>query len=142
MRRRDDGTFKPTDKKKQAAGRKGGKATGESKARTGASNGRYSQGRKRHECCGAIKGRSHKKTCDNHRLNKMRRLLRKESIATPVKVIDLTGFIESAPVLMMLRGSDGVCVGCKSEIPAALSKKVKQADITSNPMRVVCAECA
>jgi len=142
MRRYEDGTFKATDKQKQAAGRKGGKATGESKARTGKSNGRFSEGRERHECCGAIKGRSHKTTCENHRLNKMRRLLRKENIPTPVKVIDLTGFIQAAPVMMMLRGSTGVCVGCNENAPATTARKVKQADITSNPMRVVCAKCA
>jgi len=142
MRREDDGTFKAKDKQKAEAGRRGGKATGDSKARTGASNGRFSEGRERHDCCGAIKGRSHKKTCDNHRLNKIRRVLRKESITTPVKEIDLTGFIQSSAVSMMLHGSTGVCVVCKTQSPAIQSRKVKQSDITGNPLRVVCASCA
>lgn len=142
MRRGDDGTFEAVDKIQQAKGRKGGKATGDSKRRLGSTNGRFSEGRERHECCGAIKGRSHKQNCDNHRVNKMRRLLRKESITTPVKNIDLTGFIQSGAVSMMLHGSTGVCVVCKTQSPAIQSAKVMQVDITSNPMRVVCASCA
>ena len=59
-----------------------------------------------------------------------------------VKVIDLTGFVESSAVITMLHGNTGICVGCKAEIPAGHSKKVMREDITRNPMRVVCASCA
>lgn len=145
MRRYDDGTFKPIDKQKREAGRKGGLATGDSKKRLGASNGRYSEGRERHPCCGAIKGRSHKKTCPNHRSNKIARALRKESITpkvvAPKMKID-PNFIESAPVISMLYNTRGVCVGCNANINAHESKKVHKSDITSNPMRVMCRKCA
>lgn len=145
MRRYDDGTFKSIDKQKREAGRIGGLATGDSKKRLGASNGRYSEGRERHPCCGAIKGRSHKKTCPNHRSNKIARALRKESITpkivAPKMQID-ADFIESAPVISMLWNVTGICVGCNETINAHESKKVHRADITSNPMRVVCRKCA
>ena len=145
MRRYEDGTFKPIDKQKREAGRKGGLATGDSKKRLGASNGRYSEGRERHPCCGAIKGRSHKKTCPNHRSNKIARALRKESITpkvTPSKIVIDPNFIESAPVISMLYNVSGVCVGCNATINAHERKKVHKSDITSNPMRVMCRKCA
>jgi len=143
MRRWEDGTFKSFDKQRQAAGRKGGKATGDSKARTGASNGKFSEGRIRFPCCGAIKGRSHKKTCENHSVNKINRVLRKESIEVilPVK-IDHTGFVDSAPVMTLLYSLDGVCVGCKEQINARESKMVFQDDIMKvNPIKVICRKC-
>jgi hypothetical protein len=143
MRRWEDGTFKPYNKQRQAAGRKGGKATGDSKARTGASNGKFSEGRIRFPCCGAIKGRSHKKTCENHSVNKIMRVLREESIDTiSVKKIDTTGFIEAAPVMRLLYALDGVCVGCNKALNARESKLVFQADIMQvNPIKVICRKC-
>tara|TARA_R100000278_G_scaffold103586_1_gene79984 strand:+ start:648 stop:1079 length:432 start_codon:yes stop_codon:yes gene_type:complete len=143
MRRWEDGTFKPYDKQKQAAGRKGGKTTGDSKRRTGSTNGRYSEGRERHECCGAIKGRSHKKTCPNHRSNKIARALRKEGVVSPVKKkIPSEDFIEVAPVVAMMRGCDLTCVVCNSKKNTAQSKKVHKDDFTRPTMRVICDECA
>lgn len=143
MRRWEDGTFKPYDKQKQAAGRKGGKATGDSKRRTGSTNGRYSEGRERHPCCGAIKGRSHKKTCPNHRSNKIARALRKEGVVSPAKKnVPTTDFIEVGPVAVMMRGCDLRCVVCNEQKNTAESKKVHKDDFTSPTMRVVCEKCA
>ena len=144
MRRWEDGTFKPYDKQKQAAGRKGGKATGDSKARLGESNGRFSQGRERHACCGAIKGRSHKKHCENHRSNKIARALRKEGKQTTKvkKEPSYADFIEVAPVAVMMRGCDLVCVVCNEHKNTAESKKVHKDDFTSPTMRVICDKCA
>ena len=144
MRRWEDGTFKPYDKQKQQAGRKGGKTTGDSKARLGESNGRFSEGRERHACCGAIKGRSHKKHCENHRSNKIARALRKEGKQTTTvkkEVID-TDFIHAAPVSFMLRGCELVCVICNEQKNTAESKKGHKDDCTRPTMRVICNNCA
>ena len=80
--RYEDGTFKIIDKFKQNAGRKGGLTTGATKARIGASNGKYDTSRARRECCGVISTRSHKSNCVNHRNYQFNILkgLRKESI--------------------------------------------------------------
>lgn len=143
MARQSDGTFRAVDKIQQAKGRIGGLTTGDSKRRLGASNGRYSEGRERHPCCGAIKGRSHKKTCENHRNNKIARALRKDNI--PVKVntdnFDFTPYISSSPVIMMIRGTQGICQICNTTINSVQSKKVHKADLNEPTMRVICASC-
>ena len=144
MRRWEDGTFKPYDKQKQAAGRKGGKATGDTKKRTGKANGRYAEGKDRQACCGAIKGRSHKAHCENHRSNKEARALRREGkVVSPTKkkVAD-ADFIEVAPVAFMLTGCELVCVICNEPKNKAESRKVHRDDCTQPSMRVICEKCA
>ena len=143
MPRQSNGTFRAVDKIQQAKGRIGGLTTGDSKRRLGASNGRYSEGRERHPCCGAIKGRSHKKTCENHRNNKIARALRKDNM--PVKVntdnFDFTPYISSSAVIMMLRGTQGICQICNTTINSVQSKKVHKSDLNEPTMRVICASC-
>jgi len=143
MRRWEDGTFKPYDKQKQAAGRKGGKTTGDSKARLGESNGRFSADRERQPCCGAIKGRSHKKTCPNHKSNKIARALRKEAVVSPPKKKeDDSDFLQVQPVAFMLRGCELICVRCDKKKNVGESKKVHKDDVTRPTMRVICEKCA
>ena len=137
----DDGTFKAKDKQKVKAGRKGGKATGESKARTGATNARFDPTAERRPCCGVKMGRAHKKTCPNHRHFKLNALrdLRTESIV--VKEYDAADFPAPAGVMMFVRGCTAVCVCCKKTGDAASFPKVHKEDLTLATMRAVCAEC-
>jgi len=86
----DDGTFKAKDKQKVEAGRKGGKVSGESKARFGESNARFDPKADRRPCCGAHAKRSHKKTCPNHRLNRIRgieRSLRSDGLTSQREIV-------------------------------------------------------
>tara|TARA_R100000152_G_C6731999_1_gene156559 strand:+ start:491 stop:796 length:306 start_codon:yes stop_codon:yes gene_type:complete len=88
--RNDDGTFRAKDKQKVEAGKKGGKVSGESKARFGESNARFDPKAERRPCCGAHAKRSHKKTCPNHRLNRIRgieRSLRSDGLTSQREIV-------------------------------------------------------
>jgi hypothetical protein len=142
QQRYDDGTFKSIDKDKQKAGRKGGLTTGESKARFGATNGKYDATRERRPCCGVIATRSHKKTCPNHRLYKLNAIknLRKESI---IKVkINTDNYVKVSGVSMWLRGVDSNCTNCNENQKAISATWVHQDDLQKNPVRVICKKCS
>ena len=140
--RYEDGTFKSIDKDKQKAGRKGGLTTGESKARFGASNGKYDANRERRPCCGVIATRSHKKTCPNHRLYKLNALknLRKESIIKAK--INTDNYVKVSGVSMWLRGVDSNCTNCNQNQKAISATWVHQDDLQKNPVRVICRKCS
>jgi hypothetical protein len=140
-RRNDDGTFKGKDEQKASAGRKGGKKTGASKARTGATNGRHDPTAERRPCCGVHAKRSHAKTCPNHRLNRIHaiRTARKENIEA--RNYEDSEYFPVAAVEMMVRGCEGACVVCKTPMKVLEARKVNKEDINSPQMRVVCAKC-
>ena len=143
VNRSDDGTFKAKDKQKVAAGRIGGKVSGDSKARFGQANARFDPKADRRPCCGAHAKRSHKKTCPNHRTNKIMALnrgLRKQGVKNvPTHLGD--EWLNTLGVINMIRGCQGICVTCGSNMPVKDSARVHKDDITSFTMRVICKDC-
>ena len=139
--RYEDGTFKIIDKFKQNAGRKGGLTTGATKARIGASNGKYDANRERRPCCDVISTRSHKKTCINHRSQQFKALknLRKESIIKAK--VNAKDYLKIGGVISWLYGVDANCIGCNENLKAPLAAKVHKDDLQKNPVRVICRKC-
>ena len=140
--RYEDGTFKIIDKFKQNAGRKGGLTTGATKARIGASNGKYDANRERRPCCGVISTRSHKSNCVNHRNYQFNILkgLRKESII--ITKVNSEDYLKVGGVISWLYGVDANCIGCNQNLKAPKAVKVHKDDLQKNPVRAICRKCA
>ncbi len=125
-----------------ARGKKGGSTTGDSKKRTGDSNGRFKHGFR--DCCGVLKTSPHSIDCKNARLS-MRKIRVKTNIEIRLEIPVIewasTGLSVKA-VSMMLRGVEGICAGkCGGQIPAIQASKIHPDDITMNPARVICNAC-
>ncbi len=119
-----------------ARGKTGGKAgEGESKRRTGESNGRYIDGR---APIRASKSQTQKIMEAGQNLKP----LGPQIVVKKILNIDwINQAVATALVAPMLRGVQGICTGCNATMPALQAVKVHKSDITSNPARVVCGGC-
>tara|TARA_B100000900_G_scaffold411773_2_gene432149 strand:+ start:1250 stop:1891 length:642 start_codon:yes stop_codon:yes gene_type:complete len=118
-------------------GKKGGKAgEGDSKRRTGESNGRYIDGR---APIRAPKSQTQKIMEAGRNLKPLGPQI---VVKKRLNIDWINQAMAVAIVAPMLRGVQGVCSGCKTSIPAIKAVKVHKSDISSAYPRVICGKCA
>ena len=125
-----------------ARGSKGGKTTGESKARTGESNGRFKHGHR--DCCETLKTSPHHIQCAHARLSMRKNIQTKTNITINPEIPHIKWAsisLDCKAVAPMLRGVDGLCGGCDWRGLAIQAQRVHPKDITANPARVICHAC-
>ena len=119
-----------------ARGKTGGKAgEGDSKRRTGESNGRYIDGR------APIRAPKTQTQKIMEAGQNLKALGPQVVIKKKLNIDWIDQALAVAIVAPMLRGVQGICTGCNATIPALQAVKVHKSDITSNPARVVCGGC-
>tara|TARA_R100000995_G_scaffold20817_1_gene8729 strand:+ start:339 stop:1019 length:681 start_codon:yes stop_codon:yes gene_type:complete len=119
-----------------ARGKTGGKAgEGDSKRRTGETNGRYIDGR---APIRATKSQTQKIMEAGQNLKP----LGPQVVVKKVLNIDwINQAVATALVAPMLRGVQGICTGCNATMPALKAVKVHRSDVASNPARIICDAC-